>query len=141
MIQFGLSADDAKYARALGKPILWGHLPSDVAEDPNLQQEQQAAEAEYAKFREHYVSRLISRFGGSLDQIRQKEGNDLSESRLQVLIRSIADGSDAFSSRRANGIWKETGAAGGEREMVLDALEVAEGEAAEGANGTDVMEE
>jgi hypothetical protein len=91
-----------------------------------LQQEKQAAEAEYARFREHYVSRLISRFGGSLDQIRTKEGNDLSESRLQVLIRSIADGSDAFSSKNGGGIWKQSSGQAGERETVLEALDVAQ---------------
>ena len=128
LIQFGLSADDAKYARALGKPILWGHLPSDSTSnlpvDPAIEREQQAAEADYARFREHYVSRLISRFGGSLDQIRTKEGNDLSESRLQVLIRSIADGSDAFSSKRGTGIWRATNGQAGERETVLEALDL-----------------
>lgn len=127
MIQFGLSADDAKYARALGKPILWGHLPGDGSvEDPALEQDKQAAEAEYARFRQHYVSRLVSRFGGSLDQIRTKEGSDLSENRLQVLIRSIADGSDAFSSKRGTGIWGTSDARGGEREAVLDAMGVQE---------------
>lgn len=130
LIQFGLSADDAKYARALGKPILWGHLPSDSTSslpvDPAIEKEQQAAEADYARFREHYVSRLISRFGGSLDQIRTKEGNDLSESRLQVLIRSIADGSDAFSSRRGTGIWRAANGQAGERETVLETLDLVE---------------
>ena len=134
-IQFGPS-ESAAFAppsastsyRAIGKPILWGLIASDSDITPTEQEKvlEERQRAHYAKFREHYVSRLIDRFGGSLDEIRRKEGEDLKESRLAVLIRAIADGSDAFTSKDGQGIWRvgsgKEGTSGGERELVLEGL-------------------
>lgn len=138
-IQFGADADLAHNARAFGKPILWGLLPGDtpaastsasVFDDETderskaiIEAEKAKAEERYLKFRDDYVSKMISRFGGSLDAIRQKEADTMKESRLQVLIQSIAGGADTFTSRDGQGIWK-TNEKRGEREVVLEGLEL-----------------
>merc|ERR1711939_1087874 len=92
-IQFGPDADMLQNQKAFGNPILWGLLPSDVQAEstlaPEAKEELERAKAKYGRFREHYVSRLIDRFGEELDGIRKKEGSDLKESRLKVLISSI----------------------------------------------------
>ena len=111
--------------RAIGKPILWGLLPHDLDSTPTQQEAilEQRQRERYAKFRQHYVSRLIDRFGGALDDIRKKEGQDLKESRLAVLIKAVADGSDAFTSKDGTGIWKvDGGKEFGEKEIVLEAI-------------------
>lgn len=155
-VQFGADADLAYNVRAFGKPILWGLLPGDVPPSSSdaggaslfandneegggekderskamIEQERQKASERYSRFREDYVSKMISRFGGSLDMIRQREGDTIMKSgnRLKVLIESIADGSELFSSVDGEGIWKvdeakESGKKG-EREVVLEGLEV-----------------
>lgn len=149
-IQFGADADAYSNIRAFGKPILWGLLPGDLPstssptfadedeEDENRQEnermkeiikeETSKSEERYLKFREDYVSKMINRFGSSLDSIRIKEGETImKESRLKVLIDSIAFASDTFTSRNGNGIWKvdndDENNSMGEREIVLEGLE------------------
>ncbi|KAK9897982.1 hypothetical protein P389DRAFT_210347 [Cystobasidium minutum MCA 4210] len=139
-IQFGADADLAHNVRAFGKPILWGLLPGDVPSTSTsasvfdndetderskaiIEAEKAKAEERYLKFRDDYVSKMISRFGGSLDVIRQKEADTMKESRLQVLIQSIAGGADTFTSRDGQGIWK-TNEKRGEREVVLEGLDM-----------------
>lgn len=164
-IQFGADADAAYNIRAFGKPILWGLLPGDTLStssglfnDENhgegegddgddrmkaiREQERQKAEERYLKFREDYVSKMISRFGSSLDQIRVKEGETMKESRLKVLIDSIALGADTFTSRNGQGIWRVDerieGEAIGDREVALEGLDVLE--AQRGGNEKDDQE-
>lgn len=140
--------------KAFGKPILWGLLPSDLEDEGGLSEEVrrelEAGRAEYGRFREHYVSRLIDRFGEQLDEIRKKEGSDLKESRLQVLISSIANGADTFTSThpeinnsgattKEGNIWETKDGALGEREMVLEGLEGGSSSATGAASGTAVV--
>lgn len=118
--------------RVAGKPILWGLVRGDAAggssdtSEEKRKEHEEAEEQAYLAFRSHYMGRLISRFGSSLDAIRQKEGSDLKEDRLRVLIRSVADGSDAFTTSgllgsKDGGIWG-TKRGRGERELVNEGL-------------------
>jgi len=127
---FGNAADNNSEAyRALGKPILHPHLPEDnalSAEDSaqraaQIAAEEEQAKAEYMQFREFYVSRMVSRYGNQLDEIRKKEGDTLSERRLGMLIAAVGNGADSFLSEKGKGIWRAQKGRG-ERETVLEAL-------------------
>ena len=94
----------------------------------------------YAKWRAYYVSRMVARFGGSLDDIRKKEGKDLSNNRLEMLISSIAGGADHFTSTNGQGVWKTSDGKAGEREIGLEALERAE-QSSKGGEASDNSDE